>query len=269
MIYEFLKLIQKEIYWLQRGQAQPHVYGEDIAKIKIPLPPLDIQQKIVSEIEVLEQKESKAKEEIERLREKIILKANQCYTKFEMVKLGLLCERPLYGANESAVKGNPNSDYRYIRITDIKDDGTLNDDWKTANRIEEKYILKDGDFLFARSGATAGKTFLYKKEYGKALYAGYLIKFQVKNELLNSTFLNFILKGNRYKDWVVERRLGTAQPNINAQQYSSFEIPVPPLSEQEKIVSEIEKIEAEIKALENEIAGIPKQKEEVLKMYLK
>lgn len=68
LIFEFLKSIQSRVYALQKGQAQPHVYGEDISKIKIPLPPLDIQQKIVSEIEVLEAKEKKAKEEVEKLK---------------------------------------------------------------------------------------------------------------------------------------------------------------------------------------------------------
>jgi type I restriction enzyme M protein len=61
LIYLFLKSIQNEIYGLQRGQAQPHVYGEDLAKIKIPLPPLEIQQKIVSEIEMLERKRMRRK----------------------------------------------------------------------------------------------------------------------------------------------------------------------------------------------------------------
>lgn len=250
------------------GTAQPQITRTTLEPFQIPLPPLDIQQKIVSEIEVLEKKESKAKEEIEELKDEIVLKANKCYSDFSITKLGLLCEQPVYGANESAVEGNPTTDYRYIRITDIKDDGTLNDDWKTAENVEEKYILKDGDFLFARSGATAGKTFLYENSFGKALYAGYLIKFPVKQEILNSSFLNFVLKGDSYKNWVLEKRIGTAQPNINAQQYSSFEIPLPSLSEQQKIVAEIENIESRITALEKEITEIPKQKDAILKKYL-
>lgn len=53
-------------------------------------------------------------------------------------------------------------DYRYIRITDINEDGTLNDDWKTVAEVEKQYILKEGDVLFARSGATAGKLSIIK-----------------------------------------------------------------------------------------------------------
>ncbi|WP_300491664.1 restriction endonuclease subunit S [Flavobacterium sp.] len=268
LIFDFLKSMQQEVYKLQRGQAQPHVYGDDLAKIKIPVPSKDIQKKIVSEIEILEKKESQIKNEIAVLKQEIINRANLLYENNKLQKLGHFCEVPVYGANEKAISGNPLIDYRYIRITDINDNGSLNNDWKTAEKVEEKYILEEGDFLFARSGATAGKTFLYKKEYGKALYAGYLIKFNAKKEKLNSDFLNFILKGDNYNNWVLDMRRGAAQPNINAQQYSSFEIPKISLSEQEKIVLDIEKTEKKLTDLENEIDLIPKKKELILRKYL-
>ncbi len=268
LIFDFLKAIQNEVYQLQRGQAQPHVYGDDLAKIKIPVPSKDIQKKIVAEINILEEKASRISSEVTGLKQDIIKRANLLYENNKLQKLGQFCEAPIYGANEKAINGNPFSDYRYIRITDINDNGTLNNDWKTAENIEEKYILKEGDFLFARSGATAGKTFLYKEKYGKALYAGYLIKFNVKKEKLNSDFLNFVLKGDNYNHWVLDMRRGAAQPNINAQQYSSFEIPNISLSEQEKIVLEVEKIEKKLMELEKEIDLIPKHKELILKKYL-
>lgn len=236
--------------------------------IRIPIPPINIQTEIVSKLEILEENEKIKKEEVDKLKQEIVSKANELFSKYPTQKLGLFCENPTYGANESAIAGNPETGYRYIRITDINENGNLNHDWKTAEKVEEKYILNEGDFLFARSGATAGKTFLYKQEYGKALYAGYLIKFTMKQNLLNSRFLNFILKGNPYQKWVLEIRGGTAQPNINAQQYSSFEIPVIPISEQQKIVAKIEKIEEQIASLQKEIAEIPKQKVAILKKYL-
>lgn len=76
--------------------------------------------------------------------------------------MGACCEKPTYGASVSAIEGDKETDYRYIRITDISEDGFLNDNWMTAENIEEQYVLHDGDFLFARTGATAGKTYLYK-----------------------------------------------------------------------------------------------------------
>lgn len=264
----YLFLNQEEIYSCGRGVAQKNIDIKMFNAIQIPLPPLEIQEKIVKEIEVLEQEEVKAKEDIEKYEVIIMEKVNQCYSDYKLQQLGFVCDAPVYGANERAIEGNPKKDYRYIRITDIKDDGSLNDDWKTATNVEEKYILKEGDFLFARSGATAGKTFLYKNKHGKALYAGYLIKFPVKSNILSSSFLNFILKSKIYQDWVLSMRSGTAQPNINAKQYSSFEIPIPPLPQQQKLVSEIEKIENEIAKQQKIIDKIPILKNEILKKYL-
>lgn len=174
----------------------------------------------------------------------------------------------MYGANQSAIEGIPEMDYRYIRITDINENGKLNSDWKTAEVIEDKFILKEGDILFARSGATAGKTFFYKESFGKALFAGYLIRFQAKVGILDAKFLNFILKSKNYQNWVLDTRSGTAQPNINAQQYSSFEIPLPSFQEQQSIVSEIEKIEIEAVKLEEELADMATGTEIILKKYL-
>lgn len=85
-------------------------------------------------------------------------------TKWDLVKLGTVCKEPQYGANESAIDGNPQTDYRYIRITDIDENGQLLSEFKTTKTVEEKFILEEGDFLFARSGNTVGKTFLYRKE---------------------------------------------------------------------------------------------------------
>jgi restriction endonuclease S subunit len=236
--------------------------------INIPLPPMEVQEKIVAEIGGLEVQEREAIETIQILQDKIVDHANRLYKKYRLKELGQLCEQPVYGANEKAVDGNSQIDYRYIRITDINDDGSLNGNWKTARRVEDKYILKHGDFLFARSGATAGKTFLYSDTHGKAIYAGYLIKFSVLNHLLSSDFLNLALKSDFYKEWVLDMRKGSAQPNINAKQYSSFKIPLPSLSEQKKIVAKIQEIEAQISKLEEQISAIPQQKEAVLKKYL-
>jgi len=169
-------------------------------------------------------------------------------SKYPLVKLGsLVCEEPQYGANESAINGNPLVDYRYIRITDITVDGRLNDDWKTAERVEERYVLNEGDILFARSGATAGKVFYYKQEYGKALYAGYLIRFKFDSEKVMPLYVYEMLSSTIYKNWVINTRGGSAQPNINAQQFASFRIPVPSLDSgiQQKLVRECQTINKE------------------------
>jgi type I restriction enzyme M protein len=250
------------------GTSVDNLNIEKASCIRVPLPPKNIQEKIVTEIEVLEAKETEAKREIDELKSRISQEANTTFQLYKTQKLGQVCESPIYGANEKAINGDPDSDYRYIRITDINDGGSLNNDWKTAESIEGKYTLREGDFLFARSGATAGKTFLYTSKYGKAIYAGYLIKFETKKEVLLPGFLNFILKGSEYQNWVLNMRKGAAQPNINAQQYSSFQIPLPTIEEQQKIVTQITEIENKIAVLESELITLPQQKESILNKYL-
>lgn len=164
-------------------------------------------------------------------------------TQWPLARLGDLSQSPQYGANEKAINGNKNEDYRYIRITDIMDNGVLGKDWKTAEHIQDQYILKDGDLLFARSGATVGKAFLYKDIFGKALYAGYLVRFRFDTKQILPSYVYAITYSSQYQEWVNENKGRTAQPNINAQQYSSLIIPFPSKEIQKKIVKEFDEID--------------------------
>ena len=75
-----------------------------------------------------------------------VASVEQFETKYPLVKMGsLIVGNPQYGANEKAIEGNPQTDYRYIRITDINEDGTLNDDWKTAATVEQQYVLEESN----------------------------------------------------------------------------------------------------------------------------
>ena len=176
------------------------------------------------------------------------------HSKWPLVSLGsIVSVPPQYGANVAATEGNPQSDYRYIRITDITESGELNNDWKTAERIDEQYILSDKDLLFARSGATAGKPFLYREKIGKALFAGYLIRFRFTKKVMPEYVFQFCLS-EEYRKWVLAHRGGTAQPNINAQQYSSFKLPLAPVDIQEKIVVECDAVDNEVEEARKQIA---------------
>lgn len=163
-------------------------------------------------------------------------------SKYPLASLGSLSNEPKYGANESAIAGNPTTDYRYIRITDITDDGYLGPEWMTAENIEEQYILQDGDFLFARTGATAGKYFLYESKYGKAIYAGYLIRFQFDNSIVLPKYIKNVLRLKPYTEWAEYNRRGR---NINATRYSAFRIPLPPIPVQKEIINECSIIDKE------------------------
>ena len=265
----YLYLNQELVYSCGRGVAQKNIDMNAFNAIPIPLPPLEIQQKIVDEIKTIEKNNKELTQNVRNINQKIQKIIANVYSNYTLQKLAKYTENPQYGANVKAINGNPNTDYRYIRITDIDDNGKLLSDWKTAEKIEQKYVLQDGDFLFARSGATAGKTFYYTKETcPKAIFAGYLIRFKCKAEL-KPKFLNILCKSDIYKKWAENIRGGAAQPNINAQQFSNYEIPVPPVKDQQKIVSQIEELEKQIAQAQAIIDNSKQQKQEILDKYLK
>jgi restriction endonuclease S subunit len=185
---------------------------------------------------------------------KSISKIKNIKTNYPIVTLSsLLKEPPQYGANESATDGNPKTDVRYIRITDIDEFGNLkNDDWKTTTNINEKYLLKEKDILFARSGATAGKTFIFDKSIGKAIFAGYLIRFRIDETKANPWFVFYYTQLKRYNYWLKLIQRPSGQPNINAEEFKSFEIPLPPLSIQNQIVDIMQSVFAQKNQMEAE-----------------
>lgn len=176
-----------------------------------------------------------------------------------------LSEPMQYGANEPAEECNYN-DPRYIRITDIKDDGTLRDDTFKSLPFEkaQEYMLTKGDLLFARSGATVGKTFLYKEDYA-ACFAGYLIKARCnKNDLLPN-FVFYYTLSNVYQNWKNSIFIQSTIQNIGADKYSVMPIIVPPLSEQQFIADYLDRKCGEI----DKLISIKQQKIEKLKDYKK
>ena len=266
-LYFILKSIENRIYKCGRGVGQKNINMDCFYKIEIPLPPLEIQQKIVERLDKQQAIIEKAKE-----MEKAILEAGVDDAIFdgdwEWVELGkVIKEKPQYGANTPAVEGEKGKDIRYIRITDIDDFGKLKTDtWMTAKEIEKKYFLEDGDLLFARSGATAGKTFLYEesKIKEKAMFAGYFIRFKLDRDKINPKFLFYFTQSNVYKSWVSSIKREAGQPNINAKEYLTLKIPLPPLEKQKEIV---EFLDVQFEALEK-IRKLRENAEEMIKLIL-
>lgn len=153
-------------------------------------------------------------------------------------RLGALCrEKPSYGANEAAVQYSSNLP-RYIRITDITEEGRLSGhDLKSFPRIDVSYQLTEGDIVFARTGATVGKTYMYRPEDGDCVYAGYLIKFVPDETLIDVRYLFYVTHSDFYLNWVKRSLREGVQPNINSQEYANFIFPVAPLREQKKIAN--------------------------------
>lgn len=150
-------------------------------------------------------------------------------------RLKYLLDSPMqYGANESGDKFAEDS-VRYIRITDITADGKLKDDENNQYLpmpVAEGYILKDKDVLFARSGGTVGKSFLYREEYGMSAFAGYLIKAECDQASLMPEYLIYYTQSSLYELWKNMIFIQATIQNIGANKYSNMEIPVPSIEEQ-------------------------------------
>lgn len=162
---------------------------------------------------------------------------NQIPENWYIQKLKYCLSSPLlYGANESGIEYT-DSLPRYIRITDITENGELKDEGKQSLTNEQAagFLLENYDILFARSGATVGKSFLYKKEYGKAAFAGYLIKASINPKIVMPQFVYYITKSSYYTEWKDFIFSQATIQNISAEKYRQLPIIVPPLSEQKLI----------------------------------
>ena len=163
---------------------------------------------------------------------------------WEVVRLGDVCTPPEYGASASARPFDPELP-RYVRITDLTDDGRLRtEDARSANPSQVKgYELAPDDLLFARSGATVGKTYLYRSKDGPCVYAGYLIRFRPVPSLAAPKYLGLWTHSETYQRWVASMFRAGAQPNINAREYSSMRVPLPPLDEQGTVAAALDGID--------------------------
>lgn len=150
----------------------------------------------------------------------------------------LLNSQMLYGANEAG-SFYTNNAVRYIRITDITEDNKLKDSSENLYLSIEKakpYILKDKDVLFARSGATVGKAFMYLNEYGKSAFAGYLIKAECNTQKLLPKYLFYYTQSSLYEYWKNMIFIQATIQNIGANKYSNMPIIQMSLDEQNQIV---------------------------------
>lgn len=150
----------------------------------------------------------------------------------------ILSEAMKYGANETGVEYSSEMP-RYIRITDISLDGKLKDTGKLSlpNNVAKEYILKDKAILFARSGATVGKTFIYKSEYGKMAFAGYLISAYCNEKLFSPELLYYFTNSFAYSEWINRVFSQSTIQNIGADKYVNMILTVPKIVEQQQIVS--------------------------------
>ena len=240
----------------------PHVYGirdgrsidiEGMKSIEIPYTSLSEQRKIGDYLELLDHLitlHQRKCEETKKLKKYMLQKMfpqnGQTVPEirfagftdaWEQRKLGEIASSFEYGLNAAAKEYD--GENKYIRITDI-DDNTH--EFLTYNLTSpdidltdvENYKLAEGDILFARTGASVGKSYIYRDSDGLVYYAGFLIRARVREEY-DAEFVFQSTLTDKYNKYIAVTSQRSGQPGVNAQEYSEFEIRVPEKEEQTKI----------------------------------
>ncbi len=182
---------------------------------------------------------------------------------WKIVELKSIAESIQYGYTESSSKEKIGP--KFLRITDIQDNKV---EWDTVpyckidKESKKKYLLKDGDLLFARTGATVGKSFLIKGNIPETIFASYLIRVRVNQEL-NDNFLSYFFHSLDYWSQITEGQVGIGQPNVNGTKLGNLNIPLPPLPEQIAIVNKIEELFSELENGKEQLLTAQRQ----LKVY--
>lgn len=261
--YYFLKMLEPTSKDFANGTTIPHFDASILINYHYPIPPIDEQIVIGSYLDAATSKIDKAiamqQKMIDLLNERKQIIIQNAVTKgldenvemkdsgvewigmipkhWEISKLKYLIDAPLkYGANEASDL----IDYscpRYIRITDIDTNGKLKEETYRSLPMNkaEPYLLKKGDLLFARSGATVGKAFLFEEDYA-ACYAGYLIKAHMDLQKVLPKFVYLYTQTFAYQRWKESIFIQATIQNISGERYANMQIPMPTLEEQNKII---------------------------------
>lgn len=152
-----------------------------------------------------------------------------------------------YGIGAPAIPYDKNKP-TYLRITDINDDGTINflDLKSVDDEDSNKYLLKENDIVFARTGNSTGRSYFYQKEHGDFVYAGFLIKFSIDPQKVNPKILKYYTHSQEYYNWVKSFDTGGTRGNINAKTFGDMPISLPKRCVQDKIVGILSALDSKI-----------------------
>lgn len=170
---------------------------------------------------------------------------------WQITTIGNCCRSLDYGLGASAI--DYDGKHKYIRITDIDEETNTfsNINITSPSYYDEEHKVKINDILFARTGASVGKTYCYNPKDGELYYAGFLIAAHVKNEF-DPKFIFYNTVTTRYKNWVKIMSARSGQPGINADEYRSHTFYIPIKDEQLKISAFLSKLDERI-LLQNKI----------------
>jgi len=225
------------------GSLSPRVKWEHLKNYEFELPDMDKQRELAALLWAMDETKKSYQKLIaatdELVKSQFVEQFGDPFNNvhgYPVTTLKEVAVGPLsYGSVSSASEYDGTT--RYIRITDISDNGTLGSDIKSAAKADDKYLLHDGDILFARTGATVGKTCRYRESYGRAIYAGFLIRLIPDPTLIDPDYLYHFTKSDYYWDFVKSAQRVVAQPNINAQEYGDLQILLPKMETQKQFAT--------------------------------
>lgn len=258
----FTKAFNQEVRKYSAGSIYPAINTTEFKKIKVRIPKsIEEQRKIAAalaaydamiavktaKLETWQECKKRMVKEIFGRTKRFKDDDGREFPEWEEKTLGEISEPLKYGMSAAAVKYD--GENKYLRITDIDEASRKYVSDKIASpeasKIAEKFLVQKNDLLFARTGASVGKTYLYDETDGKMYYAGYLIKAHIKPEY-DSQFIFQLTLTNEFKKWVKKESMRTAQPGINAECLAKYKMMIPCMEEQQKIGSFLAEIDKEI-----------------------
>lgn len=271
-----------EIAYTCTGTGQKVLSFLDLQKMRVRVPSFEEQKKVgeiittLDHLITLHQRQCENAKKLKKfMLQKMFSKKNQKNPEIRFVgftndwerrKLGDIASSFEYGLNAAAKEYD--GENKYIRITDI-DDNThkfLTDNF-TSPDIDltgaDNYKLTEGDILFARTGASVGKTYIYRNSDGLVYYAGFLIRARIKEEY-DAEFVFQNTLTDRYNKYIAVTSQRSGQPGVNAQEYAEFEINVPQKEEQTKIGTYFRNIDHLITLHQNKCDELKKLKKFML-----
>lgn len=275
----------KFMFWALKAQPAQHHFTvsakgitrfalgyDELGRTPIPLPTLEEQRAIVR---FLDEETAKIDALIDKKRclngllaerwQRIVAGViEQAQADCRMMPLKRLTTEPLkYGLSEVATERQPDLP-RFVRITDIKDDGRLREDSHVtvSEEIAQPYLLRQGDVLLARSGATVGKSFLYDESWGRACFAGYLVRARLDTRLVRPRWVHLFTQSATYWAWIQRTKIQATIPNVSAERYSILPVPVPAVDAQDRLLQECDSEEMRMRQVSAKNSEIVRHLEE-------
>ena len=249
---------QKEVF-INQGQTgtQSNLSKEIVSNIQVPKPSIKEQRRIANSLSSIDANIATVQslfskyEAIKKATVNLLLEPGAGWQK---IKFGDVCSSFEYGVGAPAMSFDGRN--KYIRITDIDDNSH---EFKptplsSPTFFDNNHVVRDGDILLARTGASVGKSYLYRPIDGKLIFAGFLIRASICTKIADPQFVFLQTLTSRYRHWVSEESMRSGQPGLNINQYKDFELYLPELAEQRKIAAQISAIDNVLKDCRAQLA---------------